>query len=99
MERVNMKGGTMPKKKPNKLEQSFLDAWSEHKDEGLPDPLFQHEWSPSTKHIADFAWPDYRVLVEMDGGVFTRQAHGSVSGILRTMRCWGGLCSSSRRPI
>ena len=40
-----------------------------------------------TKHVADFAWRgQYRLLVEMDGGVFTRGSHGSVGGILRTMR-------------
>lgn len=31
----------------------------------------------------DFAWPDRHVAVECEGGVYTRGAHGSVSGILR----------------
>lgn len=32
---------------------------------------------------ADFAWPAQQLLVEVVGGIYTGQAHGSVSGILK----------------
>lgn len=31
---------------------------------------------------ADFALPTYQLLVEVQGGIFSRQAHGSIKGIL-----------------
>ena len=31
---------------------------------------------------ADFAFPSARLLVEIQGGVFQRKAHGSITGIL-----------------
>ena len=50
---------------------------------GLPAPSQQFEYIPGRKFRADFAWPDARLLVEVQGGVYTRGAHGSVGGILR----------------
>lgn len=32
---------------------------------------------------ADFAWPDRKLLLECQGGVFNRKAHGSVTGVLK----------------
>ena len=53
----------------------------------LPSPLCdftrQHPYVPGRKFAADFAWPAQRVIVEINGGVWSGQAHGSISGILR----------------
>jgi very-short-patch-repair endonuclease len=37
------------------------------------------------KFEIDLAWPDHKVGVEIDGGIFNGKAHGSVMGILRDM--------------
>ena len=43
----------------------------------------EHEYAEGRKLRADFAWPEERLLVEVVGGIYTGQAHGSVSGILK----------------
>ena len=48
----------------------------------LPEPVRQFLYVPGRKFTADFSWPGHRLLVEVTGGVYTRQAHGSISGIL-----------------
>ena len=51
---------------------------------GLPaEPVTEYVFCPYRKYRFDYAWPDYHVALEKEGGVFTRQAHGSVTGILR----------------
>lgn len=42
------------------------------------------------KHVPDrwrfdFAWPDFGLIVEVDGGVFSRGAHGNPADIIRNM--------------
>lgn len=41
----------------------------------------QFRYVPGRKFAADFAWPQDRLLVEVQGGWTNGQAHGSVSGI------------------
>ncbi len=51
---------------------------------------------PDRQFRADLAWPDKRLLCEVVGGIFTGQAHGSISGVLKdidrlntaTLRGW-----------
>ena len=43
----------------------------------------QYGYVPGRKFRADFAFPTARVLVEVQGGVYTRKAHGSITGILK----------------
>ncbi len=50
---------------------------------GVEAPERQYAYVPDRKFSADFAWPAHRLLVEVQGGVYNRKAHGSVSGILR----------------
>ena len=50
---------------------------------GLPEPECEYRFAPPRKYRFDFAWPERNVAVELEGGIFTRQAHGSVTGILR----------------
>ena len=54
--------------------------WPEH-----PTLEEQYHYASPRKHRADFAHVPSRLLIELDGGVFTRGAHGSVSGILSDM--------------
>lgn len=50
---------------------------------GIPSPHTEHRFAEGRKFAFDYAWPSFRVALEKEGGVFTRQAHGSISGILR----------------
>lgn len=49
---------------------------------GLPAPERQYHYARPRKLRADFAWPEHRLLVEVHGGIWARQAHGSIVGIL-----------------
>ncbi|MFP4527691.1 MAG: hypothetical protein ACLFQX_04010 [Candidatus Kapaibacterium sp.] len=50
---------------------------------GLPPPRKEFRFYPERLFKADFAYPELKLLIEIEGGIFTGQAHGSVSGILR----------------
>ena len=52
---------------------------------GLPQPHREYEFAYPRRFRADYAWPDKHLLCEVEGGIFTRQAHGSISGMLRDM--------------
>lgn len=63
-------------------------AWC--KDVGLPEPVLEYKLhkADTTRwpFLFDFAWPKVRIALEMEGGIYTRGAHGSVTGILRDIR-------------
>ena len=45
----------------------------------------QYAYAHGRKLRADFALPEYRLLVAVEGGIFSRKAHGSVTGVLKDM--------------
>jgi very-short-patch-repair endonuclease len=50
---------------------------------GLPEPLAQHLWArPERLYRADFAWPTYMVLAEVQGGIWAADPgrHNRASG-------------------
>jgi hypothetical protein len=49
----------------------------------LPIPQAEYKFHNKRKFKFDYAYPDLFIAIEVEGGVFTRQAHGSVKGILR----------------
>jgi len=48
----------------------------------IPTPERQFQYAKGRKLRADFAWPDHRLLLEVQGGIYSKQAHGSITGIL-----------------
>ncbi len=49
----------------------------------LPIPVAEYRFHPTRKWRMDWAWPDQRVALEIDGGVWVRGAHGRGTGIVR----------------
>jgi len=48
----------------------------------------EYKYVPGRKFKADGAILELRILIEVDGGIFTGRAHGSISGIKNDMeRC------------
>lgn len=46
---------------------------------GLPDPVREFKFHPKRQWRADFAWPEYKVIVEVQGGIWmkpTSRGHG-----------------------
>lgn len=53
---------------------------------GFPVPVHEHKFHPTRKWRFDFAWPEQKLALEVEGGVYIkthRQGHSSVNGILR----------------
>jgi very-short-patch-repair endonuclease len=40
------------------------------REAGLPEPQRQYRFHPKRRWVCDFAWPDYGLLVEVEGGVW-----------------------------
>lgn len=49
----------------------------------LPTPETQAQVIPGRRHRFDFAWRDQRLLLEVQGGVWTGGKHGRGSGIIK----------------
>ena len=55
------------------------------KREHIPEPCEEWIFARPRKFRFDYAWPEIRLALEVEGGVYTKQAHGSITGILRDM--------------
>ncbi len=50
---------------------------------GLPKPVAEYRWHSTRMFRADYAWPEHRVLLEVEGGIWTKGKHGRGSGIVK----------------
>jgi very-short-patch-repair endonuclease len=50
---------------------------------GLPSPAREYRFHPRRRWRFDFAWPLYKVAVEVDGGVYNRGRHVRGTGFER----------------
>ncbi len=78
--------------KTSTLEKKFISIWKRRSLMGgpdwvaeLPEPERERKFHPVRKWRFDFAWPAYRVALEIDGGIFSkgkeRLNHASGPGI------------------
>ena len=51
--------------------------------EKLPTPHREYQFHSTRKWRFDYAWPDRRVALEVEGGIWTGGAHGRGTGITR----------------
>lgn len=73
------------------VRNSFFGAQSEREAEllnrilraGLPRPITQHRIVPTRRFRWDFAWPEYGVCLELQGGVWRSGAHNRGQGVTR----------------
>ena len=52
---------------------------------GLPVPVPEFRFHPTRKWKADFAWPFYRIFLEVEGAVWTQGRHTRGSGFVKDM--------------
>lgn len=65
-------------------EQLEADFFVQFRGSGVPAPATQVKHVPGRAFRLDFAWPELKLGVEVDGGIKSRQkSHTSVGGILR----------------
>lgn len=50
---------------------------------GLPRPALEHRVVPDRRWRFDFAWPDQRLALEIEGGVWVQGRHTRPSGYLK----------------
>lgn len=58
----------------DRLENKFLEAWRTlHPD--MPEPVREHRFHPVRKWKFDFAFPEVKLAIELDGGSFMGGGH------------------------
>lgn len=50
---------------------------------GLPEPQTEVVFAPGRKFRADYLFPQQKVIVEQNGGIWTKGGHSSGRGLLR----------------
>ena len=58
----------------------------------LPEPLAEFRFAPPRRWRLDFAWPEYKLALEVEGGVWTRGRHVRGKGFVRDMEKYNTLC-------
>lgn len=92
--------GKTTNRKPSPLEEALA---YQIRCLGLPTPEREFKAIPHRKYRWDFAWPEARLLVEVQGGVFGRGGHSTGIGITRdadklnnaTLHAWRSLVFTS----
>lgn len=69
-------------KKPSELEALLL---GKIREAGLPEPTREFKALKDRQFPWDFAWPEQRLLVEVQGGIYRQGAHSRGAGIERDM--------------
>ena len=62
------------------LEDAF-EIWLSQTD--LPEPEREYRFAPPRRWRFDFAWPEHKVAVEIEGGLFKGGRHQSLDGFLK----------------
>ncbi len=65
------------------LRRSFEDHCRANE---IPAAEAEHRFHPTRKWRFDFAWPEQRVALEMEGGVWTKGRHTRPKGFLKDMQ-------------
>ena len=67
------------------MSKSDLEATlaNQIRDVGLPEPEREYRFHPTRRWRFDFAWPDYMLAVEVEGGVWIRGAHNRGAGFIK----------------
>lgn len=53
--------------------------------QALPEPVAEYLFHPERKWRFDWAWPDHRIALEVNGGVWTQGRHVRGPGYLRDL--------------
>lgn len=63
----------------SQLESAFLGWWQVLRPSS-PQPVAEFKFDPARRWRADFAWPDAKVLVELEGGAWSGGRHTRGAG-------------------
>jgi len=63
--------------------EKIFRAWLEQHH--IPPPVSELPFEPGRKWRFDYAWPEHRVALEIEGGVYTRGRHTRPAGYLKDL--------------
>lgn len=66
----------------------LCEAW------GLPRPVREHRFHLTRKWRIDYAWPDIKLALEVEGGVWTAGRHTRGLGFMRDMEKYNALAEA-----
>jgi very-short-patch-repair endonuclease len=52
-------------------------------EQGLPEPTTEHRFHPVRKWRMDFAWPEHKIALEVEGGVYSGGRHTRGAGFVK----------------
>jgi len=55
------------------------------KAKGLPQPVQEYRFHPTRQWRLDMAWPESKVALEVEGGIWTRGRHARGAGMMADM--------------
>lgn len=82
--------------KASALEDTFLLLFRSHH---LAEPEREYVFAKPRRWRFDFAWPLYKVAVEIEGGVWTRGRHLRPTGFLRDLEKYNAATMAGWRVI
>jgi hypothetical protein len=53
---------------------------------GLPEPVLEYRFHPERRWRFDIAWPDKKIAIEIQGGVWTHGKHSRGKGQINDMK-------------
>ena len=66
---------------------------------GIERPEIEYRFNPKRRWRADYAWPDYKVMLEVEGGVWTGGRHVTGTGFLNDMEKYNEAAADGWRLI
>lgn len=58
---------------------------------GMPCPISEYKFNPNRRWRIDYAWPDAKLAVEIEGGVYNYGGHNRISGFIRDVEKYNSL--------
>jgi very-short-patch-repair endonuclease len=69
------------------------------KSMGLPAPVLEYKFHPTRKWRFDYAWPELRIALEVEGGVWTGGRHTRGSGFLKDVKKYNAAAALGWRVL
>lgn len=87
----------MPKQ--SDLERAFVTRYLQLADDTMPMVLAEYQFHPDRKWRVDFAFPPYKLAIEIEGAVWTGGRHTRPSGYLKDVEKYNELSAMGWRLL
>ena len=58
---------------------------------GIPEPIREYKFHPERRWRIDYCWPEHKLAVEIEGGVWTYGRHNRAASFLKDMEKYNAL--------